>query len=75
MMNIRNMIRLDDRLIDCEMELRPDFWIPFTAAADDVEEHGRAIFAAADAALKEIKGGEVLPELETIEAVQDVEGI
>jgi len=33
--------------IDCEIE-HPDFgWIPFTASAVDVEEHGRLIFVAA----------------------------
>ena len=33
--------------IDCEIE-HPQFgWIPFTANADDVEEHGRLIFEAA----------------------------
>jgi len=32
--------------IDCEIE-HPQFgWIPFTANADDVEEHGRLIFEA-----------------------------
>ncbi len=32
--------------IDCEI-LHPRWgWIPFTASPDDVEEHGRAIYAA-----------------------------
>lgn len=75
MMDIRNMVRLDDGRVDCELELRPDFWVPFTAAADDVEEHGRAIWAAADVALNEAAPELETVELETIEAVQDGEGI
>jgi hypothetical protein len=48
-MNIRNARYLVDGRIDCEIE-HPQFgWIPFTASADDPEEHGRAIFAAAQA--------------------------
>lgn len=38
-----------DGSIDCEIEHPVFGWIPFTASADDVEEHGRAIFAAAKA--------------------------
>lgn len=31
--------------IDCEIN-HPDFgWIPFTASADDIEEHGRSIYS------------------------------
>jgi hypothetical protein len=46
-MQIRNPIYTNDGRIDCQIE-HPDFgWIPFTAAADDVEEHGRLIYAAA----------------------------
>lgn len=46
-MNIRNPILTADNRIDCEIE-HPDFgWIPFTADQNDVEPHGREIYAAA----------------------------
>lgn len=32
--------------IDCEIEHPTYGWVPFTASPDDVEPHGRAIFAA-----------------------------
>ena len=42
----RNARYLEDGRIDCEI-LHPTFgWIPFTADPNDVEAHGRAIFAA-----------------------------
>lgn len=36
-----------DGSIDCEIEHPQYGWVPFTARADDVEAHGRAIHAAA----------------------------
>jgi hypothetical protein len=46
-MAIRNPIFTADNRIDCEIE-HPDFgWIPFTADPNDVEPHGRDIYAAA----------------------------
>lgn len=48
----RNAVLLDDGRYDCEIE-HPQFgWIPFTAAPDDVEPHGRAIWAAINEHLK-----------------------
>lgn len=42
----RNTAQLDDGRFDCEIN-HPDFgWIPFTASPDDVEPHGREIWAA-----------------------------
>lgn len=35
----------DDARIDCELFLDGE-WIPFTADPNDVEEHGREIYAA-----------------------------
>lgn len=46
-MNIRNPAFTADNRIDCEIE-HPQFgWIPFTADPNDVEQHGRDIYAAA----------------------------
>ena len=42
----RNVVALPDGRLDCEIE-HPQFgWIPFTAAEDDLEPHGRAIWQA-----------------------------
>jgi hypothetical protein len=46
-MQVRNPVFTADGRIDCEVE-HPQFgWIPFTASADDVEQHGRDAYAAA----------------------------
>lgn len=43
---IRNIVALPDGRFDCEI-LHPVFgWVPFTADANDVAAHGRAIHAA-----------------------------
>ena len=48
---IRNCVRISATRIDCEI-LHPVFgWVPFTADADDVDAHGRVIYAAAAAML------------------------
>jgi hypothetical protein len=47
----RNEVRLESGMIDCELNHPRYGWIPFTASADDVEEHGRIIWAALDATL------------------------
>lgn len=31
--------------IDCEVNVPGLGWVPFTASPDDVEEHGRALYA------------------------------
>lgn len=42
----RRVKPLTDGRFDCEIK-HPNFgWIPFTAAPDDVEPHGRAIWQA-----------------------------
>lgn len=46
-MNIRNPIFTADNRIDCEIEHPVYGWIPFTADPNDVEQHGRDIYAAA----------------------------
>jgi len=33
--------------IDCEIEIQSGEWVPFTASPNDVEAHGRAIYADA----------------------------
>jgi len=43
---IRNIVALDDGRFDCEINHPVLGWIPFTAAANDVAAHGRAIHAA-----------------------------
>lgn len=44
-MNYRNPVFNENQTIDCEIE-HPEYgWIPFTADPNDVEEHGRAIYA------------------------------
>lgn len=43
---IRNIVALGDGRFDCEIEHPVFGWLPFTAAPDDVAEHGRAIHAA-----------------------------
>ena len=47
-MNTRNPIwaNSEQTLIDCEIEHPHYGWIPFTASPDDVEAHGREVFAA-----------------------------
>ena len=48
-MNIRNPVRRSATVIDCETNHPTYGWIPFTATSDDVEQHGRNIFAAIEA--------------------------
>lgn len=43
---IRNIVPLPDGRFDCEIEHPRWGWIPFTADANDVAPHGRAIHAA-----------------------------
>lgn len=46
----RNVEPLEDGCFDCEIN-HPQFgWIPFTADPNDVEPHGREIWAAINAA-------------------------
>lgn len=42
----RNVVALPDGRYDCEISHPHHGWIPFTAAPDDVEPHGREIWAA-----------------------------
>lgn len=52
---IKNPVRIDETRIDCEIE-HPQFgWIPFTADLNDVEAHGREVYAAALALLEASK--------------------
>ena len=46
--NTRNAVwaNAEQTAIDCEIEHPRLGWIPFTASSDDVEEHGREVFAA-----------------------------
>ena len=44
-MNIRNAAYNAYGTIDCELEHPVFGWIPFTASSDDVEIHGREIYA------------------------------
>lgn len=46
-MRIRNTKYNVHGTINCEIEHPKYGWIPFTASPDDVEAHGRAIFAEA----------------------------
>lgn len=46
-MDIRNPIFTSDGRIDCEIDHPIYGWIPFTADENDVEEHGRDVYAAA----------------------------
>ncbi len=46
-MDIRNPAFTADNRIDCEIEHPVYGWIPFTADPNDVEQHGRDIYAAA----------------------------
>jgi len=46
-MDIRNPIFTADSRIDCEIKHVVYGWIPFTADPNDVEQHGRDIYAAA----------------------------
>jgi len=50
MMEIRNPQYTASGAIDCEIEHPVLGWMPFTASPDDVEAHGREVFAAAVAA-------------------------
>ena len=44
-MNIRNAKYNEHGTIDCEIEHPAYGWIPFTASPDDVEQHGKDIYA------------------------------
>lgn len=44
MYNFRNPIVLRDGRIDCEIEITPDRWVPYTASPEDTEEKGRNFF-------------------------------
>jgi hypothetical protein len=46
--NTRNPVwaNADQTIIDCEINHSTYGWIPFTASPDDVEAHGREIFAS-----------------------------
>jgi nucleoid-associated protein YgaU len=48
-MNYKNASYNKFGSVDCEIDHPVFGWIPFTASPDDVEEHGREIFAAAQA--------------------------
>lgn len=53
----RNVVALENGTFDCEIN-HPDFgWIPFTADPNDVEPHGRAIWAAINEAQKDLSHG------------------
>lgn len=56
---VRNARHTNDGKIDCEIEHPAYSWIPFTASADDSEEHGREIYRA----LVSGKHGEIAPYL------------
>lgn len=43
----RNAKPNDSGGIDCEVKFKGTDWLPFTARPDDVEEHGRQVYAAA----------------------------
>lgn len=45
----RNVVKLDENRYDCEIEHPVFGWIPFTADKNDVEPHGRVIWAAIEA--------------------------
>ncbi len=47
MMDIRNPVYTATGAIDCEVAHPELGWIPFTASPQDIEAHGREIFAAA----------------------------
>lgn len=52
MVEYRNVVALPDGRFDCEIN-HPDFgWVPFTADPNDVEPHGRAIWAHVDEHMK-----------------------
>ena len=45
LLEYRNVVEIDGGRFNCEIN-HPNFgWIPFTADPDDVEPHGRAIWA------------------------------
>jgi len=44
-MDVRNATYNQYGTIDCEIDHPVFGWIPFTASPDDVEAHGRAIYA------------------------------
>lgn len=67
-MEIRNPLLNPDGTIDCEIEHPVYGWIPFTANQNDVEEHGREIFALA-LAMNPPLAPVVTPTPEEIQAV------
>ena len=50
---IRNPVRISETMIDVEWNVPGLGWMPFSASSDDVEAHGRAIYALAEAMLDE----------------------
>lgn len=64
-MNIRNPIFTANGAIDCDVQHPQYGWIPFTADPNDLEEHGREIYAAA---LK-MNPGPYVPVIQTPEQI------
>lgn len=68
-MNTRNPRYNARGSVDCEIEHPVLGWIPFTAAADDIEPHGRALFAALAAAAAPFDQASIPPpDLATLRA-------
>lgn len=60
--DVRNAVALADGRITCEIEHVDFGWIPFTAASDDVSEHGRSLHAALLAGEHGSVGPPVVPD-------------
>lgn len=65
MMDVRNPVFTANGSINCEIEHPAHGWIPFTADPNDIEQHGRDIYAAAmDMGPAEYVAPPVLPPTE-----------
>ena len=74
-MNIRNPKYNTDNTIDREMEHPVYGWIPFTASPDDVEHHGRQIYAQAVAqgGIEPYEPPAVDPEAERLQRIAEID--
>ncbi len=63
MIDYKNPVYTEDGRIDCEIAHPVYGWIPFTADPNDVEEHGREIFA------KIVADGTIAPYLPNMELI------
>jgi hypothetical protein len=66
MMNYRNPIFNFDQTVNCEINHPIYGWIPFTASPDDVEAHGRELYAEI------LEAGDIAPYIITPPTIEEL---